>query len=113
MLRREVARRDESALADTAARSVLFVGPAGRGVGLAADILADAARLAHRRVHRRRSVSTAAGSPGSATGTLSQLVKLHVAGVRSRNSSAHNSSLAAQAMAVAEPADVVVAWDRF
>lgn len=46
------------------AATILFAGPIGAGVGIAADITADVARLSHRAVTRRRDFTSAAASLG-------------------------------------------------
>lgn len=46
------------------AATILFAGPMGAGVGIAADIAADVARLSHRTVTRRRDFASAAATLG-------------------------------------------------
>jgi len=46
------------------AATILFAGPMGTGVGIAADIAADVARLSHRTVTRRRDFTSAAATIG-------------------------------------------------
>jgi len=57
------------------AATILFAGPLGAGVGIAADVFADVARLSHRTVARRRDFTNVAASlDGSTKPGVLQLV---------------------------------------
>jgi len=79
------------------AATILFAGPLGTGVGIAADVLADVARLSHRAVARRRDFMNVAASfnGGAKPGVLQ-----HV-----------SFGEAARTVDVAK-VDVVIAWDQ-
>lgn len=79
--------------------TAIFIGPLGHGVGLAADILAHVAEAARHDVVRDRRIST--GSTGTST---SRDGFLHV--VRMEKGAARPG-----VVDVAEPADLVVAWN--
>ncbi|MCE9608098.1 MAG: hypothetical protein K8U03_24695 [Planctomycetia bacterium] len=84
------------------AATILFAGPLGSGVGIAADILADVARLSHRTVARRRNFTHLAHS--STAIASSTPAKVGVLQLVSYGDATH----AADAGVI----DLAIAWDH-
>jgi len=80
--------------------TVSFVGPIGRGVGMAADILAEVAEAAHRTVDRRRTTSAQNQDDLIAKNALLQVVRIESGQTVERGRSVGF-----------EPTELVVAWN--
>jgi hypothetical protein len=84
------------------AATIMFAGPLGTGAGIAADVLAEVARLSHRTVARRRDfMNVAASFNGGAKPCVLQLVSFGDAG--------HVAAIADNEVA---KIDVLIAWDE-